>query len=145
MPAAFLLCLLQTAPGPLPALPVISQTEGGLKAEVRDHRGERVPGARILLRGADGRTWAGTTDAQGRCLAGGLPPGEYRLELRREPYPSAVFTRLQIRANAWLLGAEPVPGRRGPHLVLVGPPSYEGPPEVPITPLRREPGKIPMH
>jgi len=147
MPAALLsLCLLlQSAPAPLPARPVISSTEGGLKAEVRDRQGAPVPGVRVLLRHADGRTWAALTNAQGQCQAGGLPPGEYRVELRKEAYPLAVYPRLLIRANAWLLGAAPLPELRGPRLSLAGPPTYEEAPGAPIVPLRREPGKIPMH
>ena len=49
-----------------------------------------------------------------------------------------------IRANAWLRGAAPLPELRGPRLGLVGPPTYEEAPAA-IVPLRREPGKIPMH
>ena len=111
MPAALLsFCLLlQSAPAPLPARPGISGTEGGLKAQVCDRQGAPVAGVRILLRSADGRTWAATTDAQGQCLAGGLPPGGYRVELHREGYPPAVYPRLLIRANAWLRGAAPLP------------------------------------
>ncbi|MFZ1376294.1 MAG: carboxypeptidase-like regulatory domain-containing protein [Geothrix sp.] len=143
--AAILLCLLlQSAPEPLPVRPVISQTEGGLKAEVRDRQGTPVPGVRVLLRHLDGRTWAATTNAQGQCQAGGLSPGEYRVELRKEGHPSAVYPRLLIRANAWLLGAPPLPELRGPRLRLAGLPTYEEAP-APIVPLRREPGKIPMH
>jgi hypothetical protein len=137
--------LLQSAPAPLPARPTISSTEGGLKAEVRDRQGLPVPGVRILLRHADGRAWAATTNAQGQCQAGGLPPGEYRVELHKEAYPSAVYPRLTIRANAWLLGAAPLPELRGPRLGLAGPATYEEAPGAPIVPLRREPGKIPMH
>ncbi|MBK8572472.1 MAG: carboxypeptidase regulatory-like domain-containing protein [Holophagaceae bacterium] len=146
MPAALLsFCLLlQSAPAPLPARPGISGTEGGLKAQVCDRQGAPVAGVRILLRSADGRTWAATTDAQGQCLAGGLPPGGYRVELHREGYPPAVYPRLLIRANAWLRGAAPLPELRGPRLGLVGPPTYEEAPAA-IVPLRREPGKIPMH
>jgi len=146
MPAALLsLCLLlQSAPEPLPTRPVISATEGGLKAEVRDRQGAPVAGVRVLLRHADGRIWATTTNAQGQCQAGGLPPGEYRVELRKETHPSAVYPRLVIRANAWLLGAAPLAELRGPRLGLVGPPTYEEAPAA-IVPLRREPGKIPMH
>ncbi len=143
--AAIVLCLLlQSAPEPLPVRPVISQTEGGLKAEVRNRHGAPVPGVRILLRHSDGRTWAATTNGQGQCQAGGLPPGEYRVELRKEGHPSAVYPRLLIRANAWLLGAPPLPELRGPRLRLAGLPTYEEAP-APIVPLRREPGKIPMH
>jgi hypothetical protein len=137
--------LLQSAPAPLPARPVISATEGGLRAEVRDGRGAPVPGARILLRLSDGRTWAASTNAQGQCQAGGLPPGEYRVELSKETYPLAVYPRLLIRANAWLRGAPPLPDLRGPRLRLAGPSTYEEAPGAPIIPLRREPGKIPMH
>ncbi|NWJ40631.1 MAG: carboxypeptidase regulatory-like domain-containing protein [Geothrix sp.] len=146
MPAALLsFCLLlQSAPAPLPVRPVISSTEGGLRADVRDQRGAPVPGVRILLKGPDGRTWAATTNAQGQCQAGGLPPGEYRVELRKQAYPPAVYPRLTIRANAWLLGAGPLPELRGPRLSLAGAPTYEEAP-APIVPLRREPGKIPMH
>lgn len=147
MPAVLLsFCLLlQSAPAPLPARPVVSTTEGGLKAVVRDHRDAPVPGVRILLRHSDGRTWAATTNAQGQCQAGGLPPGEYRVELRKETYPQAVYPRVTIRANAWLLGAPPLPELRGPRLRLAGPPTYEEAPGAAIVPLRREPGKIPMH
>lgn len=137
--------LLRSAPAPLPTRPVISATEGGLKAQARDGRGAPVPGVRILLKLADGRTWAATTDALGQCRAGGLPPGEYRVELRKEGYPNAAYPGLRIRANAWLLGAAPLPELRGPRLSLAGPPAYEEAAGAPIIPLRREPGKIPMH
>ncbi len=137
--------LLQSAPAPLPTRPVISATEGGLKAEARDGRGAPVPGVRILLRFTDGRTWVASTNAQGQCQAGGLPPGEYRVELRKEAYPLAVYPRLLIRANAWLRGAPALPELRGPRLRLAGPSTYEEAPGAPIIPLRREPGKIPMH
>lgn len=147
MPAALLsfYLLLQSAPAPLPARAAISSTEGGLKSRVADRQGAPVAGVRVLLRHADGRTWAAITNAQGQCQAGGLPPGEYRVELRREGYPSAVYPRLLIRANTWLLGAAPLPELRGPRLSLMGPATYEEAPGAPIVPLRREPGKIPMH
>lgn len=144
--AVLALCLLlQPAPEPLPARPVISNSEGGLKSVVRDRHGAPVPGVRILLKGPGGRTWTALTDAQGLCQAGSLPPGEYRVELRKEAHPLTVYPRLTIRAHAWLLGAPPPPGPRGARLGLTEATAYEEAPGAPIVPLRREPGKIPMH
>ena len=148
--AALAPCFLLSARAePMPAHPVLANSEGGLRAEVRDRQGAPVAGVRILLKHPDGRVWATSSNAQGQFRAGGLPPAEYRLELHKAAYPNLVLPRVKIKANAWLLGVPPGPpelqSTGGPRLSLVGPSTYEAAGNVFAPAARPELGKIPMH
>lgn len=129
--AICLLALLAQPTGKvLPALTTLSVTTGGIKAEVRDAAGAPVPRVQIRIQHRDGRAWEAVTDAQGRFLAGGLPPGDYELTCRREGHVGETCA-ITIRANAWLLGVtRNAPDRRplkGRVMRFVGPPTYEAP------------------
>lgn len=148
--AVLSLCLLvQSQVEPTPALPFISRSVGGIKAEIRDHNGAPVSGVRILLKAPMGRTWVTFSNERGQFKAGNLPPGEYSLELLQDTYPSPVYPKIRIKADAWLLGVSPGPpelrGARGPRLHVVGTPTYEFVSRA-ITPYTRpQTEKIPTH
>lgn len=148
--AVLSLCLLlQTQAEPVPASPFISRSVGGIKAGIRDHTGAPVPGVRILLKAPVGRTWVTFSNERGQFKAGSLPPGEYLLELHKEAYPSPIYPKIQIKADAWLLGVPPGPpelrGAGGPRLHVVGPPTYESPSGVIVPYARPTVEKIPTH
>jgi hypothetical protein len=143
-------CLLLPAQvEPAPALPVLSPSVGGIKAEIRDHNGAAVSGVRVLLKAATGRMWVTASNEKGQFKAGNLPPGEYTLELRKDTWQSPLYRQVRIKADAWLLGVPPGPpelrSAGGQRLHVVGPPTYEFTARV-ITPFTRpEAEKIPTH
>ncbi len=144
------LCLwVQAEVEPIPAPPYISPSVGGIKAEIRDSNGAPVSGVRIRLKAPMGRTWVTFSNDRGQFKAGNLPPGEYTLELLKDTYPSPVYPKIRIKADAWLLGLAPGPpelrGAGGRRLHVVGAPTYEFVSRV-ITPYTRpQIEKIPTH
>lgn len=148
--AAVVLCLsLSSEADLLPALPTVSASTGGIKADIRDRRDAPVPGVRILLKHPDGRRWVTYTNEKGHFQAGGLPPGDYQLECRKETYSNAIDHQVRIKAHAWLLGVPPgapeLPGRGGPRIHLVGPQTYEYAPGLLVPATRQKVEKIPTH
>ena len=131
------------------AQPFISNEVGGVKGEVHNQRGEPIPRVRINLKKSDGQTWISATDEKGGFRAGSLPPGEYRVEFSKEKHPTMIYTKVLIKANAWLLGVA-----QGPHgqatekrseLAWIGLPSYEYPPALISPKTLPKTEKIPMH
>ncbi len=146
---ALCLCLLLLQPHtPVAALATISETTGGIKADIQSSEGFPVVGVEIRLKHRDGRIWTTLTDPKGHFQAGGLPPGEYLIESRLTGFRGESCS-IQIKAQAWLLGvpkglaAPRKPGTRALH--FLGPSTYEVA-QVLIQPQKRqELGKIPMH
>ena len=147
--ATLCLCvLLQQPQVPMAASAGISESTGGIRADIQSSEGLPVAGVKVRLKHRDGRVWATLTDAKGHFQAGGLPPGEYLIESRLTGFKGEACA-IQIKAQAWLLGVpkHPVALRATGAKVLhfQGSPTYEGPPTV-IQPQKRpELGKIPMH
>lgn len=148
--AALVLCLaLPSQADFLPAIPTISGSTGGIKADIRDRHNAPVPGVRILLKHPDGRRWVAFTNEKGHFRAGGLPPGDYQMECRKGTYSNTIDHQVRIKANAWLLGVPPgapeLPGPGGPRIHLVGPPTYEYAPGLLVPATRQQVEKIPTH
>jgi len=145
------LCLLfPPAQASTPAQAPVSDKLGGIKAGIQTSDGAPVAGVLVRIQGRDGRIWATDTDDQGHFQAGGLPPGEYRIESRLAGFQGETCL-IQIRAQAWLLGvprglsARPRAGAGTRALRFQGPATYEAVPGL-IQPQKRpELGKIPMH
>jgi hypothetical protein len=139
--------LVQSPAAPLPVSSTISEATGGIRAEIRS--GAQVPmaGVLILLKGREGGSWITRTDANGRFLAGGLPPGDYQIECRLPDFKGE-SRPIQIKAQAWLLGVPAGAASSKPaakELRFHGPAIYLTEPSL-ITPQKRpELGKIPMH
>ena len=131
------------------AQPFISNEVGGVKGEVHNQRGEPIPRVRINLKKSDGQTWISATDEKGGFRAGSLPPGEYRVEFSKEKHPTMIYTKVLIKANAWLLGVSPGPYEQKPkgrsELAWIGLPSYEYPPALISPKTLPKTEKIPMH
>jgi len=147
-PALCLCLLVQQPQPPLPVSASISPTTGGIKAAIQSSAGVPVEGVQIRLKHRDGRVWGTHTDVAGHFMAGGLPPGEYRIESSLAGFRGESGA-IQIRAQAWLLGVQTgprayeKPGARALH--FLGPATYEVP-GAQIRPQQRpELGKIPMH
>jgi hypothetical protein len=143
------LCLLAQPQGsPQAAPPTLSETTGGLKAEVRTADGIPVAGVQIRLKHRDGRVWVAVTDDKGRFLAGGLPQGEYLVEPRLPGFKGEACT-VQIKAQAWLLGIPRNPLARhdagAKVLRLQGPATYEFAPSAPLFRTRPDIERIPTH
>jgi hypothetical protein len=150
LPIAFSLIFYAQPQGShTPARPFISNETGGIKGDIHDRKGDPVSGVRINLKSSDGHNWIAFADKAGRFQAGSLPPGEYQLELSKEKYPTTVYTKIVIKADAWLLGVADAPGEQGTkshlQLIWIGPPKYEYPAVLiaPKAPPKTE--KIPMH
>jgi len=146
-PLCVLLLVLQPQP-PLPVSSSLSPTTGGIKAGILSSAGVPVEGVQIRLKHRDGRVWGTHTDGKGHFLAGGLPPGEYRIESSLAGFRGE-SRAIQIKAQAWLLGVQPgprayeKPGLRA--LRFQGPSTYEVPGGLIRPQQRPELGKIPMH
>jgi Carboxypeptidase regulatory-like domain len=148
VPALCLCLLLQQPHAPLAALTSISETTGGIRADIQSSEGLPVAGVQVRLKHRDGRVWATLTDRKGHFQAGGLPPGEYQIESRLAGFKGESCA-IQIKSQAWLLGVPTHPSalRKTGAKVLhfQGPSTYETPKAV-IQPQKRpELGKIPMH
>jgi hypothetical protein len=147
--ALSLILLAQPQGSNAPAQPFISNEVGGIKGEIHDRKGDPVPRVRINLKRRDGQNWISFTDEQGRFKAGSLPPGEYQLELSKEKYQTVIYTKVLIKANAWLLGVSHGPHVQKPkgssELTLIGSPNYEYPATFISPPTRPKIEKIPMH
>lgn len=146
--AITLVILAQPHSAPIAARPFISDSLGGIKAEIQDQNGVSVSGVRLSLTGPGGLNWISFTNEKGQFKVGELPPGKYRLELFKGKHQSVVYPMVLIKANAWLLGVSPTePERlkaRHTQLTLVGPPIYEQP-GVAVLRIRPKNEKIPMH
>ena len=62
----------------------VSETTGAILCLVVDDRIQPVEGATVTVRGAAEGDKATTTDAEGRCVVSGLPPGTYFVTVRSE-------------------------------------------------------------
>ena len=147
--ATLCLCVLLQPPlVPVAASAAISETTGGIRADIQSSEGLPVAGVQVRLKHRDGRVWATLTDGKGHFQAGGLPPGEYQIEARLAGFKGDSCA-IQIKAQTWLLGVpkSSVALRETGAKVLhfQGPSTYEVPLAV-IQPQKRpELGKIPMH
>lgn len=143
-----LFLLIQQPQVPLPASTSISETTGGIKAEIQTSDGAPVPGVQVRIKHRDGRVWTALTDDKGHFQVGGLPPGQYQIESRLAGFKGETRP-IQIQAQAWLLGVpnSPVALREmgAKSLRFHGLGTYESAPGL-IQPQKRpELGKIPMH
>jgi len=147
--ALALILLAQPQGSNVAAQPIISNEVGGIKGEVHNRSGAPVPRVRINLKRPGGQSWVSFTDEKGGFKAGSLPPGEYRVEFSKEKQPTMIYTKVLIKANAWLLGVA-----QGPHeqetkgrseLAWIGLPSYEYPPALISPQSLPKTEKIPMH
>ncbi len=65
------------------------------KVKITDNKGNPVPNARILVKGADGKTYETTTDENGEAVLK-FPSGTYTVEVFKQGYvPSAQIVELQ--------------------------------------------------
>jgi hypothetical protein len=140
--------LLQQPQAPMAASAAISETTGGIRADIQSSEGLPVAGVQVRLKHRDGRVWATLTDGKGHFQAGGLPPGEYQIESRLAGFKGE-SRAIQIKAQTWLLGvpkhtvALREPGAKV--LYFQGPSTYEAPRTLIQPQKRQELGKIPMH
>lgn len=148
LPLLCLCFLLQPQETLIPAPPTISETTGGMKADMRTPEGAPVAGVQVRFKHRDGRVWVAITDAAGHFQAGGLPQGEYRVESRLAGFKGETGT-IQIRAQAWLLGVPRNPLARHEAgvkaLRFQGTPTYEFAPSAPLFRTRPDIEKIPTH
>ena len=148
VPILCLCMLIQQPPSLMTGPAAISETTGGIRADIQSSEGLPVAGVQVRLKHRDGRVWATLTDGKGHFQVGGLPSGEYQIESRLAGFKGESCA-IQIKAQTWLLGVpkHPVTLRETGAKVLhfQGPLTYEVPLAV-IQPQKRpELGKIPMH
>lgn len=89
---------------PQPALPILPNGTGGIKARVIGRTCGPMPGAQVILSLPNGRSWVALTGPDGRFKAGGLPPGTYEIRCKRPGYEGDYRDGVVIKAGAWLLG-----------------------------------------
>jgi len=148
LPILCLWLLIQPQETALIAPASISETTGGIKADIRTAGDRPVAGVQIRLRHRDGRVWITATNDKGHFQAGGLPPGEYLVEPRLAGFKGEAGT-VQIKAQAWLLGVPRNPLARhdaeAKVLRIYGPSTYEFTPSAPLFRTRPDIEKIPTH
>jgi hypothetical protein len=98
--------LLSTLPGladPIPARPIISSTTGGIRGKVTISSGMPISGATIAVSATDGRIWVGVSNSDGEFRIGLLPPGVYRLAVKKNGHTPYSQKDLRVKAGAWLV------------------------------------------